>query len=140
MSGQLSPDGAHYWDGRQWQPSASADGKWRWDGTRWLARSITAQPELLGSPKRNNIAFASLVMGITCWFLSPLVGGILAVMSGHQARREMRQSGESGGLMAAAGLVLGYMNIVVYGSVVLFWLLLFGGLTVVLSLLPTGRH
>lgn len=140
MTGQLSPDGAHYWDGRQWQPSASADGRWRWDGAQWLARSTAAQPGPLASPGRNNLAVASLVMGITCWFLSPLIGGILAVMSGHQARREIRQSGEPGGLIAAVGLVLGYMNIVVYGSVVLFWLFVFGGLTVLLTLLPTGPH
>ncbi len=79
-------------------------------------------------------------MGITCWFLSPLIGGILAVMSGHKARREIRTSGESGGAMAAVGLVLGYMNIVVYGSIVLFWLFVFGGLPVLISILPIGRH
>jgi hypothetical protein len=140
MTGQLSPDGAHYWDGRQWLPSASADGRWQWDGTQWLARSAAPQPRPLASGGRNNLAVASLVMGITCWFLSPLVGGVLAVMSGHQARREIRTSGESGGAMAAVGLVLGYMNIVVYGSVVLFWLFVFGGLTVLISILPTVHH
>jgi len=139
-TGQLSPDGTYYWDGRQWQPSASADGRWQWDGAQWFARPSTAQPGPLASGGKNNLAFASLVMGITCWFLSPLIGGILAVMSGHKARREIRTSGESGGAMAAVGLVLGYMNIVVYGSIVLFWLFVFSGLPVLISILPIGRH
>jgi hypothetical protein len=140
MTGQLSPDGAHYWDGRQWLPSVSADGRWQWDGTQWLARSAAAQRGPLADRGRNNLAVASLVMGITCWFLSPLVGGVLAVMSGHTARREIRASGESGSAMAAVGLVLGYINIVVYGSVVLFWVFVFGGLPILISLLPIGRH
>lgn len=33
--GQLSGDGAWYWDGSVWQPAVSADGRWRWNGVAW---------------------------------------------------------------------------------------------------------
>jgi len=63
----------------------------------------------------NSAAVASLVCGIAGWFLVPLLGGIGAVITGHVALGQIRQSGDrvKGRGMAIAGLVMGYTNIVV---------------------------
>jgi hypothetical protein len=52
-------------------------------------------------------------MGIIGWIFLPIVGAIIAVITGHMARKEIRESnGLLGGEgMATAGLVLGYSNI-----------------------------
>lgn len=52
-------------------------------------------------------------MGIVGWVLIPIVGGIIAVITGHMAKKEIRESrGLLGGDgLATAGLVLGYSNL-----------------------------
>jgi hypothetical protein len=68
-------------------------------------------------PRRTNgLAVASLACGIgqlLFWF----VAAIPAVVLGHMARRQIRQTGEDGDGMAVAGLVLGWIGI---GLTVLF--------------------
>jgi len=63
-------------------------------------------------PRRTNgLAVASLACGIGqifFWFLA----AIPAVVLGHMARRQIRQTGEDGAGMALAGLVLGWIGIV----------------------------
>jgi len=59
------------------------------------------------------LAVASLVMGILGWSLLPFIGSIVAVVTGHMGRREIRQSPvpmEGDGL-ALAGLILGWLAI-----------------------------
>ena len=53
------------------------------------------------------------MMGIVSWVLLPVVGGIIAVNTGHLAKKEIRQSDGllSGDSLATAGLVLGYANL-----------------------------
>jgi len=73
--------------------------------------------------RTNGLAVASLACGIGqlfFWFLA----AIPAVVLGHMARRQIRETGEAGDGMAVAGLVLGYIGIVltvlfVAGAVVL---------------------
>ncbi len=62
----------------------------------------------------STLSLASLMMGIIGWILLPVVGGIIAVVTGHMAKKEIRQSdGLLGGDgLATAGLVLGYSNLV----------------------------
>ena len=63
----------------------------------------------------SNLAVVSLVAGILTWILIPLLGAIVAIVTGHMARRDIRESQghlEGNGL-ATAGLVLGYIQIVV---------------------------
>lgn len=52
-------------------------------------------------------------MGVLGWTLVPIVGGIIAVITGHMAKKEIRQSdGLLGGDgIATAGLILGYSNL-----------------------------
>jgi hypothetical protein len=63
-------------------------------------------------PRRTNgLAVASLACGIGqifFWFLA----AIPAVVLGHMARRQIRQTGEDGAGMALAGLILGWIGIV----------------------------
>jgi hypothetical protein len=60
----------------------------------------------------STLAIISLIAGLVGWVL-PLVGGIVAVVTGHLARKEIRENPNTltGDGMAVAGLVLGYVHI-----------------------------
>jgi len=61
----------------------------------------------------SSLSITSLIMGIISWVLIPIVGGIIAVITGHMAKKEIRASrGLLGGEgLATAGLLLGYANL-----------------------------
>ena len=61
------------------------------------------------------MAIVSLVLGIISWVALPLLGAIGAIITGHMARREIKQSfgSQSGDTLALVGLILGYLNLVV---------------------------
>jgi hypothetical protein len=68
------------------------------------------------NPQQNSTtAIVSLIAGIAGWSIFPFFGSIIAVITGHMAKREIRESmGSIGGEgMATIGLVLGYAGIVV---------------------------
>lgn len=88
----------------------------------------------------NTAALVSLIFGIVSWFLCPLVGGIVAVISGHMAHSQIKHSGEGGAGMATAGMVLGYIHLVGAAVFLLFWLLVFGGLAALLGAIGTTNH
>lgn len=69
------------------------------------------QPAYGYAPRTNGLAIASLVTGILAWVLCPLLSAVLAIIFGHIARGQIKQSGEAGGGLAIAGLVLGYVNL-----------------------------
>ena len=75
------------------------------------------------TPTLNAFAMASLVLGLTG-------GSLLAVVFGHMARSRIRHSKETGGGLATAGLVLGYLGVIVAlvlmlrGSVIFGFMLL----------------
>jgi hypothetical protein len=73
------------------------------------------------------MALVSLCTGIASWVVIPIIGGVVAVVTGHIARREIRQTGEQGDGFAVAGLVLGYLHLATAALVILFLLLLFFG-------------
>jgi hypothetical protein len=75
----------------------------------------------------NTMAVVSLATGIASWFVLPLVGGVVAVITGHLAKKEIRQTGEQGDGLATIGLVLGYLHLAVVALVVLILILVFGG-------------
>ena len=64
-------------------------------------------------PPTSSLSLTSLIMGIVGWVLLPVVGSIIAVITGHMAKKEIRESGGllGGDGMATAGLILGYSNI-----------------------------
>lgn len=61
----------------------------------------------------SSMATVSLISGILGWVLLPIIGPIVAVITGHMAKREIRDSGGQigGDGLATAGLVLGYVQI-----------------------------
>jgi hypothetical protein len=68
------------------------------------------QPVPFSGQQTNGLAIAALVCGICqvfFWFLT----GVPAVVLGHIARRQIRQTGEAGDGMALAGLILGYAGL-----------------------------
>jgi hypothetical protein len=71
----------------------------------------------------NSMAIASLVLGVAEFFTVGLTA-IPAVICGHVARRQMRETAERGEGLATGGLVLGYMAII-FWSVILAGLLVF---------------
>lgn len=59
------------------------------------------------------LAIASLVSGIVTWVMLPFVAAIVAIVTGHMARNEIRRSGGrvTGDGMAIVGMILGYTQI-----------------------------
>jgi hypothetical protein len=68
----------------------------------------------------STLAVVSFVAGIAAWFAVPLLAAIAAVITGHMARREIRQSAGrlDGDWMAVIGLVLGYAQLIIVALVV----------------------
>jgi len=85
---------------------------------------VPAAPPPAGGGKTNGLAIASLILGIASLVmcLGPLAG-IPGVICGHMALGRIKASGQGGRGMAIAGLVMGYLGIVV---IIIFFLL--GGL------------
>ena len=71
----------------------------------------------------SSLAIVSLIAGIIGWTIVPFIGSIVAVITGHLAKKEIRESGGtmSGDGMALAGLILGYtmIGIALLGLIVL---------------------
>lgn len=80
-------------------------------------KSVPPVPSLAGLEYRqtrdSGLAIASLITGIIGWILVPLLGTLAAIITGHLAKREIKESnGALGGSgMATAGLILGYVQL-----------------------------
>jgi hypothetical protein len=73
----------------------------------------------------NQLAIAALVCACAQLFFSVLTG-IPAVILGHIARRQIRETGENGDGMALAGLILGYVGIglsVIFAVIVILFII-----------------
>ena len=82
-------------------------------------------------PRTSTTAVLSLVFGILSWCVLPLVGAVVAVVTGHVARGELRRAapGElEGDGMAVAGLVLGWTNLALVLLGLALVLFVFGGI------------
>ncbi|MFP7721874.1 DUF4190 domain-containing protein [Lysobacter sp. A3-1-A15] len=81
-------------------------------------------------PRTSTAAVISLVFGILSWFVLPLVGGVVAVVTGHVARGEIRRAAGSvdGDALAVAGLALGWTNLLVGVLAVMVFVVFFGGM------------
>lgn len=76
--------------------------------------SESPSPSYAPTPPNNSMAIVSLVLGIISWLALPVLGAIGAIITGHMARREIKQSlgGQGGDALAVIGLILGYLNLV----------------------------
>ena len=73
-----------------------------------------APPYYSGSERRTStLAIVSLVTGILGWTAVPFLGSIIAIITGHMAKKEIQENSASlsGDGLATAGLVLGYTAI-----------------------------
>jgi hypothetical protein len=69
------------------------------------------------APPTNGLAIASLVCGVGTFVVG--LSFLPAIICGHIARRQIRQTGEQGGGLALAGLILGYVGGALFIAVVL---------------------
>lgn len=82
-----------------------------------LPPGMQLQPGMPGplylEPPTSALAISSLILGIGGFIFLPFLSSIAAVICGHLARNEIRNSQGQirGGALALAGLVLGYVGI-----------------------------
>jgi hypothetical protein len=75
-------------------------------------------PPSYGPPRGTNaLAIASLVCSIV-WACG--AASLAAVITGHLARGQVRRTGEQGGGMALAGLIIGYLGLAVVVGYLVF--------------------
>ena len=65
-------------------------------------------------PQTNSMAVVSLIFGILSYLGLAIIGAIIAIIAGHVAKGQIRASNgwQTGDGMATAGLVMGYIQIV----------------------------
>ncbi len=95
---------------------------------RDLTTPVPAQawgPMYVGPAARTNaLAITSLCCGIA-QLIFGIFSGIPAIILGHIARRQIRESGEQGDGMATAGIVLGWVGVALSALVLLFGIIFF---------------
>lgn len=89
--------------------------------------------------KTSSNAIISLICGILAWLGLFGLGGVVAVIFGHVAKKEIRTADEQidGDGMATAGLILGYLNLAmtVLGAL-LAMLVIVGAIAIPLFMIP----
>jgi Domain of unknown function (DUF4190) len=73
-------------------------------------------PPYAPAPPTNGLAIAALVCGVGGFVVG--LSFIPAIICGHLARRQIRQTGEQGAGLALAGLILGYVGIALFAALV----------------------
>jgi hypothetical protein len=78
-------------------------------------------------PQNSTLAIISLIAGIVSFILLPFLAAIAAVVTGHLAKKQIRESNGmvTGNGMATAGLVLGYINLGLVVCGCLVWAVFF---------------
>lgn len=73
------------------------------------------QPQLIAPARQNSMALTSMILGILSFLCGGLLTGIPAIIFGHIARKQFRNSAipQSGQGMATTGLILGYIATVI---------------------------
>ncbi len=74
------------------------------------------------------MAIVSIAAGVASWTIAPVVASIVAIVCGHMARTQIRQTGEDGDQFAVIGLVLGYVHIVAACLVMAFVAVMYAGI------------
>ena len=74
----------------------------------------------------NPLAIVSLIFGILGWTFLPVIGNLVAIVCGHIARSQIQQSrgAQQGDGLALAGLIIGYLGLLL--GVVAFLFIIFG--------------
>jgi hypothetical protein len=79
------------------------------------AGSYSARAASYSGSRTSTLAIVSAVCGVASWIAFPFIAAIGAIITGHMAKREIRDANGSveGGGLATLGLVAGYLNVVV---------------------------
>ena len=85
------------------------------------------------------MAIASMVLGVAEFFTVGLTA-IPAVVCGHIARRQIRQTAERGDGLATSGLVLGYMAIIFWSVLIAATLVVWRSRSRTTAARPAGRQ
>jgi hypothetical protein len=74
---------------------------------------IIAPEGAVAAPQTSSKAIVSLIFGIAGFILLPLIAGIVAVVVGYSAKKDIRASASrlKGEDMATAGIILGWVNL-----------------------------
>jgi hypothetical protein len=82
-------------------------------------------------------AIVSAIAGVLGWTLLPFLGSVTAIVAGHMARAEIRRNPDTieGDAWALAGLVLGWLSVIVTVVGILFLILFFGGMAAAIAAL-----
>ncbi|WP_020014696.1 DUF4190 domain-containing protein [Promicromonospora sukumoe] len=75
------------------------------------------------APPKNDLGVWSLVTGILSWIMCPLVLGIVAIFTGNASRKAVREGLANNPGSATAGLVLGWINVGLFGLGVVVWII-----------------
>lgn len=69
----------------------------------------------------STLAIVSLVAAIAGWSILPVIGGVIAIITGHLAKNEIRASEGRlrGDGLATAGLVIGYACVGIFAVILL---------------------
>ena len=75
----------------------------------------TSNMPYVASVPTNSLAIVSLVSSILSWVILPVVGGIVGLITGIMARKEIKQSNgaQGGDGFATVGIIVSAINIVV---------------------------
>ena len=89
------------------------------------------------TPQTSTKALLSLIAGILGWTLLPFLGSVGAIVLGHMARADIRRSAgqQVGDGFAIAGLVLGWLSVILWLLGVILAIVFFGGLVAALAAL-----
>ena len=97
----------------------------------------SAVPASMGATikQTSTTAIISLVSGILGWTLLPFLGSIVAIITGHMARAEIRRNPDTmeGDGLALTGLVLGWASVIISLLAIALLVLFFGGIAVLLG-------
>lgn len=99
----------------------------------------TPQPRMAQAPQMNTMALTSMILGICSIVMGTMIlTGLPAVICGHIARRQIRESPHTtgGDGMALAGLILGYLSILMTLAVVGILVFLFLGVAAAAGGMP----
>lgn len=96
-------------------------------------------PTPLPAPRSSTLALVSLISGIAGLSLLPFLGSIVAIITGHMAKSEIKKSAGmvAGGGMATAGLIMGYLVLALGLCGLCIFLLTFFGLFTLPFAMPT---
>jgi uncharacterized protein DUF4190/uncharacterized protein DUF1707 len=94
------------------QPTGPAPGAYQGPSYAPAAQGYGGGYQVTGYAPTNPLSIASLVCGLAQFLGFWVVTGIPAIIMGHIARRQIRERGEQGDGMALAGMILGYIGLV----------------------------